>query len=46
MKCLIWMYLTETSQRYLGIMHDETKAWKYKKINSKHAKSPTDNFAV
>ena len=32
--------------RYLGIMHDETKAVKYQKINLKHVKRPTDNFAV
>ena len=34
------------NNRYLGIMHDKTKVWKFQKTSSKHAKRPTDSFAV
>ena len=36
----------DIQNKYLGIMHDETNMVEYQKINSKHNRRPTDNFAI
>ena len=53
MKCLIWLYLMETSQYTTAYTRDiwaycmmKPRQWKFQKINSKHAKRPTYSFAV